>query len=81
MQDFWTAVEALGGGLAAIVLVVLAVISWRLFAEYDRAKDDRLTDAKDHAQELREMLEATHKVMTAFEQTTREALQELRRRQ
>lgn len=81
MQDFWRAVETAGGGLSALLLIVAGVAIWRLFLLLDRAKDDRLTDAKQAAAEHREMLEAALKAMAASEQTIREALHELRRRQ
>lgn len=80
MDAFWKAVEAVGGGLAGLVIVSLAFISWRLFIEMNRAKDDRLADAKESAKEQRELLESSLLVQSASEQTIREALHELRRR-
>lgn len=81
MADFWQAVEALGGGLAAMVLIALAFISWRLYGELSKAKDDRLSDAKEYSRGLRESLKETHAAWAASEKTMRETLQEMRRRQ
>lgn len=81
MVEFWKIVEAMGGGFRAIVIAALGFISWRLWIESNRSKDERLADVKEHAKELREMQEAALSTVSASEKTIREALRELRRRQ
>jgi len=81
MSDLMPIIEALGGGLSSVLVVVLGFVGWRLFQRLNEVQDARLADAvasaATSAQRDREFVEVMREMEQAVRDTSKQ-LQEVR---